>query len=113
MMFLSTIYYVWLAYPLAGRTGRSDACPLHLGVSVPHMFLVKFVIMLPTLAKPGDPINGPRQASDALLPIGDRRDGVEGRPNNWQRSGRFAQLVDFGIGIQCASCSLTGTTSWG
>src|SRR5437667_10440187 len=56
MMFLSTVYYAWLAYRLAKRTGRSDVCALPSGVSVPHMFIVTFVIMLPILAKTGDPI---------------------------------------------------------
>ena len=35
MMFLSTVYYAWLAYRLAKRTGRSDVCALPSGVSVP------------------------------------------------------------------------------
>jgi AGZA family xanthine/uracil permease-like MFS transporter len=56
MMFLSTVYYAWLAYRLARRSGRSDVCALPSGVSVPHMFVVTFVIMLPILAKTGDPI---------------------------------------------------------
>jgi len=56
MMFLSTLYYAWLAYRLARQTGRSDVCALPSGVSVPHMFVVTFVIMLPILAKTGDPV---------------------------------------------------------
>ena len=56
MMFLSTMYYAWLAYRLALKTGRSDICALPSGVSVPHMFIVTFVIMLPILLKTGDPI---------------------------------------------------------
>jgi AGZA family xanthine/uracil permease-like MFS transporter len=56
MMFLSTMYYAWLAYRLAKRTGRNDVCALPSGVSVPHMFVVTFVIMLPILARTGDPI---------------------------------------------------------
>ena len=47
MLFLSTVYYAWLAYKLAKQTGRSDVCALPSGVSVPHMFVVTFVIMLP------------------------------------------------------------------
>src|SRR3954452_4367138 len=58
MLFLSTIYYAWLAYALAKRTGRTDVCALPSGVSVPHMFVVTFVIMLPIAAKTGDPIKG-------------------------------------------------------
>jgi AGZA family xanthine/uracil permease-like MFS transporter len=58
MLFLSTLYYAWLAYGLAKRTGRSDVCALPSGTSVPHMFVVTFVIMLPIAAKTGDPVKG-------------------------------------------------------
>ena len=58
MMCLSTFYYAWLAYRLAQRTGRTDVCALPSGVSVPHMFIVTFVIMLPITLKTGDPIKG-------------------------------------------------------
>ena len=58
MMCLSTMYYAWLAYRLALKTGRSDVCALPSGISVPHMFIVSFVIMLPIAAKTGDPIKG-------------------------------------------------------
>ncbi len=56
MMCLSTMYYAWLAYRLAQKTGRNDVCALPSGVSVPHMFIVTFVIMLPILLKTNDPI---------------------------------------------------------
>jgi adenine/guanine/hypoxanthine permease len=58
MMCLSTFYYAWLAYRLAQKTGRSDVCALSSGVSVPHMFIVTFVIMLPITIKTGDPMKG-------------------------------------------------------
>jgi AGZA family xanthine/uracil permease-like MFS transporter len=58
MMCLSTFYYAWLAYRLAQKTGRTDVCALPSGVSVPHMFIVTFVIMLPITIKTGDPIKG-------------------------------------------------------
>ncbi|WP_085314599.1 regulator [Derxia lacustris] len=58
MMALSTGYYAWLAYKLAQRTGRTDVCALPSGISVPHMFVVVFVIMLPIALKTGDPIRG-------------------------------------------------------
>ena len=58
MLCLSTLYYAWLAYRLAKRTGRNDVCALPSGVSVPHMFVVTFVIMLPIATKTGDPIKG-------------------------------------------------------
>src|SRR5499433_693416 len=58
MMCLSTMYYAWLAYRLAQKTGRSDICALPSGVSVPHMFIVTFVIMLPITLRTGDPMKG-------------------------------------------------------
>src|SRR5204862_7327739 len=58
MLCLSTIYYAWLAYRLAKKTGRTDVCALPSGVSVPHMFIVTFVIMLPITLKTGDPVKG-------------------------------------------------------
>jgi AGZA family xanthine/uracil permease-like MFS transporter len=56
MLFLSTVYYAFLAYQLAKRTGRSDVCALPSGISVPHMFVVTFVVMLPILIKTHDPM---------------------------------------------------------
>src|SRR6202012_5711332 len=58
MMCLSTFYYAYLAYNLAKRTGRNDVCALPSGISVPHMFIVTFVIMLPITLKTGDPLKG-------------------------------------------------------
>jgi AGZA family xanthine/uracil permease-like MFS transporter len=58
MMCLSTFYYAYLAYKLAQKTGRSDVCALPSGISVPHMFIVTFVIMLPISITTGDPIKG-------------------------------------------------------
>src|ERR1700728_692399 len=58
MLCLSTFYYAYLAYRLAKATGRSDVCALPSGVSVPHMFIVTFVIMLPIALKTNDPIKG-------------------------------------------------------
>jgi AGZA family xanthine/uracil permease-like MFS transporter len=58
MLCLSTLYYAWLAYQLAKKTGRTDVCALPSGTSVPHMFVVVFVIMLPITLKTGDPIKG-------------------------------------------------------
>ncbi len=58
MMCLSTLYYAYLAYRLAQKTGRNDVCALPSGVSVPHMFIVTFVIMLPITIKTGDPLKG-------------------------------------------------------
>src|SRR6476619_6047911 len=58
MMCLSTFYYAFLAYRLAQKTGRNDVCALPSGVSVPHMFIVTFVIMMPITIKTGDPLKG-------------------------------------------------------
>ena len=58
MMCLSTFYYAYLAYRLAQKTGRTDVCALPSGISVPHMFIVTFVIMLPITIKTGDPVKG-------------------------------------------------------
>ena len=54
MLCLSTAYYGWLAYRLARETGRDDVCALPSGISVPHMFIVVFVIMLPIKLATGD-----------------------------------------------------------
>ena len=56
MLFLSTCYYAWLAYRLAVKTGRRDVCALPSGISVPHMFIVTFVIMMPILHATNDPV---------------------------------------------------------
>jgi len=56
MLFLSTVYYAWLGYRLAKKTGRTDVCALPSGISVPHMFVVTFVVMLPILGKTNDPV---------------------------------------------------------
>src|SRR5471030_2874052 len=58
MMCLSTFYYAFLAYQLAKKTGRSDVCAMPSGISVPHMFIVTFVIMLPIAITTGDQIKG-------------------------------------------------------
>jgi AGZA family xanthine/uracil permease-like MFS transporter len=58
MLCLSTMYYARLAYQLARKTGRTDVCALPSGISVPHMFIVTFVIMLPIALKTKDPIKG-------------------------------------------------------
>src|SRR5258706_15627403 len=58
MMCMSTLYYAWLAYQLSKKTGRTDVCALPSGISVPHMFVVTFVIMLPIAVKTGDLVRG-------------------------------------------------------
>ncbi|MGE3747071.1 MAG: hypothetical protein AB7G25_15395, partial [Sphingomonadaceae bacterium] len=56
MLFLSTVYYAWLGRQLAIKTGRTDVCALPSGISVPHMFVVVFVVMLPILLSTGNPV---------------------------------------------------------
>src|ERR1700759_915065 len=56
MLFLSTVYYAFLAWTLARKTGRTDVCALPSGISVPHMFVVTFVVMLPIKLATNDPI---------------------------------------------------------
>ncbi len=56
MLCLSTCYYAFLAYRLAQKTGRSDVCALPSGISVPHMFVVTFVVMLPIGIATNDPV---------------------------------------------------------
>ena len=56
MLFLGNIYYAWMGYRLMKREGRTDVCALPSGPSVPHMFIVVFVIMLPILGQTGDPV---------------------------------------------------------
>jgi len=56
MLFLSTVYYAWLGYKLAIKEGRTDVCALPSGISVPHMFVVVFVVMLPILISTGSPV---------------------------------------------------------
>ena len=58
MMFLSTGYYAYLGWRLMKETGRSDVCALPSGISVPHMFVVCLVIMMPIARMTGDPIKG-------------------------------------------------------
>src|SRR6202790_1192657 len=56
MLFLSTVYYAYLAYRLSQKTGRTDVCALPSGISIPHMFVVTFVVMLPIALQTKDPM---------------------------------------------------------
>src|ERR1700722_6772328 len=53
---LGNLYYAYLAWRLAKREGRSNVTAMPYGPSVPHMFIVVFLIMLPTYLKTKDPI---------------------------------------------------------
>jgi adenine/guanine/hypoxanthine permease len=48
---LGNLFYAYLAYRLAKSSGRSDVTAMPYGPSVPHMFIVVFVIMLPVYLK--------------------------------------------------------------
>src|SRR5215207_12476 len=56
MLFLSNIYYGFMARRLATKEGRTDVTAMPAGPSVPHMFIVVLVIMLPVKIASGDPI---------------------------------------------------------
>jgi AGZA family xanthine/uracil permease-like MFS transporter len=53
---LGNIWYAILATRLARRERRTDVTALPYGPSVPHMFIVVFVVMLPVLIQSGDPL---------------------------------------------------------
>ena len=55
-LILGNLYYTVLARRLAQRENRSDVTALPYGPSVPHMFIVVFVVMLPVYLGTGDPI---------------------------------------------------------
>ncbi len=55
-LLIGNVYYTYLARRLAAREGRADVCAMPYGPSVPHMFIVVFVIMLPTYLATKDPI---------------------------------------------------------
>ena len=53
---IGNLYYAWLAYKLAKKENRTDVAAMPYGPSVPHMFIVVFVIMLPVYLKTKDPM---------------------------------------------------------
>jgi len=55
-LLVGNIYYFYMAKKLAEKEGRSDVTALPYGPSVPHMFIVTFVVMLPTFIATNDPI---------------------------------------------------------
>ncbi len=55
-LLIGNVYYTYLARRLAVKEGRTDVCAMPYGPSVPHMFIVVFVIMLPTYLATKDPI---------------------------------------------------------
>ena len=53
---IGNLYYAYMAYRLAKKENRTDVTALPYGPSVPHMFVVVFLVMLPTFLKTNDPI---------------------------------------------------------
>lgn len=53
---IGNLYYAYLAWKLAHKEGRSDVTAMPYGPSVPHMFIVVFVVMLPVYLKTKDPV---------------------------------------------------------
>jgi len=62
-LILGNLYYTFLARRLASRENRTDVTALPYGPSVPHMFIVVFVVMLPVYLA----TKGPMQAWQAGL----------------------------------------------
>src|SRR4051812_40828182 len=55
-LLIGNVYYTYLARRLARRENRLDVCAMPYGPSVPHMFIVVFVIMLPIYLQTKDPL---------------------------------------------------------
>ena len=55
-LLIGNVYYTYLARRLAAREGRTDVTAMPYGPSVPHMFIVVFVIMLPIYLQTKDPL---------------------------------------------------------
>jgi AGZA family xanthine/uracil permease-like MFS transporter len=55
-LIVGNIYYAYMARRLARKEGRDDVTAMPYGPSVPHYFLVTFLIMLPVVIKTGDSI---------------------------------------------------------
>ncbi len=53
---LGNVFYAYLAYRLARAERREDVAAMPYGPSVPHMFIVVFVIMLPIVLATHDPL---------------------------------------------------------
>jgi len=53
---IGNLFYAYLAWQLARKEGRSDVAAMPYGPSVPHMFIVVFVIMLPVAIMTKDPL---------------------------------------------------------
>ncbi|MFB1050965.1 xanthine permease [Paraliobacillus sp. JSM ZJ581] len=54
-IFASSMIYSWMAYRLAVKEQRNTVTALPSGTSVPHMFLIVYLIMGPVFRETGDP----------------------------------------------------------
>jgi AGZA family xanthine/uracil permease-like MFS transporter len=55
-LLVGNVFYFLLARRLAAKEGRTDVTAMPYGPSVPHMFIVTFVIMLPTALQTKSPL---------------------------------------------------------
>jgi adenine/guanine/hypoxanthine permease len=55
-LLIGNVYYTYLARRLAIKENRTDVCAMPYGPSVPHMFIVVFVVMLPIYLATKDPL---------------------------------------------------------
>ncbi len=53
---LGNLFYAYLAWQLGKKEGRGNVTAMPYGPSVPHMFIVVFLIMLPVYLKTKDPV---------------------------------------------------------
>jgi AGZA family xanthine/uracil permease-like MFS transporter len=53
---IGNLFYAYLAWKLGKAEGRGDVTAMPYGPSVPHMFIVVFLVMLPVYLKTKDPI---------------------------------------------------------
>ncbi len=67
---LGNLYYAYLAWRLAKTEGRGDVTAMPYGPSVPHMFIVVFLIMLPIYLKTHDALLAWRSGLVWCLVIG-------------------------------------------
>ncbi|MGL4367197.1 MAG: xanthine permease [Brevinemataceae bacterium] len=53
-IFVSSVLYSYFAYRLAKQENRTDVTALPTGLSVPHMFLIVYIVILPVFRQTGD-----------------------------------------------------------
>lgn len=56
-IFVSSLLYFVFSYQLAKKENRDDVTCLPTGLSVPHMFLIVYIVMLPVYHKTNNPIS--------------------------------------------------------